>query len=477
MTRASTSSTRWRRPPRRRVAEIVARLRCFYGAPRLRPHGRPLDELVLTVLSQNTSDRNRDVAYVRLREAFPAWSDVRAAPVEAIEAAIRPGGLAPTKARRIRAILDAIGDDDLAWLADAPVAQARAFLCSLPGVGRKTAACVLLFSFGRPEVPVDTHVHRVATRLGLLPAGVSSASTSAPPTRASPSWKAAAQGHRERRGRAHHAVDRRLHRGRRASGRRSRPSARRSPTREHAVRGQAPDRPQASTTRKVKDIDLMPYKIVKADNGDAWVEVRGKKYRAARRSRPMSCEDEEDRRGLPRREAVTEAVITVPGLLQRRQRQATKDAGRIAGLEVKRIINEPTAAALAYGLDKKAQGDRRSRSTTSAAAPSTSRSSRSPTTASSRCCRPTATPSSAARTSTSASSTTRRRVQEGAGHRPAQGPLALQRLKEAAEKAKIELSSVQQTEINLPFITADASGPKHLNMKLTRAKLERWSRT
>ncbi|WDT93781.1 endonuclease III [Thermoleophilum album] len=172
MTRASTSSTRWRRPPRRRVAEIVARLRCFYGAPRLRPHGRPLDELVLTVLSQNTSDRNRDVAYVRLREAFPAWSDVRAAPVEAIEAAIRPGGLAPTKARRIRAILDAIGDDDLAWLADAPVAQARAFLCSLPGVGRKTAACVLLFSFGRPEVPVDTHVHRVATRLGLLPAGV-----------------------------------------------------------------------------------------------------------------------------------------------------------------------------------------------------------------------------------------------------------------------------------------------------------------
>jgi endonuclease-3 len=152
---------------RRRLRRITDRLAKEYGRPLLRPHERPIDELVLTVLSQNTNDRNRDVAYFRLRERFPTWDAVREAPVEEVEEAIRPGGLAPTKSVRIRQILDAIGDDDLLWLADAPLPEARAHLVDLPGVGRKTAACVLLFAFGRPDVPVDTHVYRVGGRLGL----------------------------------------------------------------------------------------------------------------------------------------------------------------------------------------------------------------------------------------------------------------------------------------------------------------------
>ena len=139
----------------------------------LRPHRAPIDELILTVLSQNTNDRNRDVAWGRLRGRFPAWDAVREAPVAEIEDAIRPGGLAPTKAVRIKRILEALGEDDLCWLEDAPLEEARDYLCELPGVGRKTAACVLLFSFGRPEVPVDTHVYRVASRLGLIRRGAS----------------------------------------------------------------------------------------------------------------------------------------------------------------------------------------------------------------------------------------------------------------------------------------------------------------
>ena len=154
---------------RRRLRRITDRLATEYGRPALRPHHAPVDELVLTVLSQNTNDRNRDVAYFRLRERFPSWDAVREAPVEEIEDAIRPGGLAPTKSVRIKQILEAIGEDDLSWLADAPLDEARAHLCALPGVGRKTAACVLLFSFGRPDVPVDTHVYRVGGRLGLWP--------------------------------------------------------------------------------------------------------------------------------------------------------------------------------------------------------------------------------------------------------------------------------------------------------------------
>jgi endonuclease-3 len=154
---------------RRRLRRILDKLRREYGRPLLRPHHKPIDELILTVLSQNTNDRNRDVAYDRLRERFSSWNAVRDAPVAAIEDAIRPGGLAPTKAVRIKQILEAIGDDDLAWLADAPLEEGRDYLTELPGVGRKTAACVLLFSFGRPDVPVDTHVYRVGSRLGLWP--------------------------------------------------------------------------------------------------------------------------------------------------------------------------------------------------------------------------------------------------------------------------------------------------------------------
>lgn len=170
----SAGAAPWRRPDRRRVRAIRDRLRAAYGRPVLNPHRAPIDELVLTVLSQNTNDRNRDVAYARLRERFPGgWPEVREAPVDEIERAIQPGGLSKTKSGRIRQMLGAIGDDDLAWMEDAPLEQARDFLTALPGVGRKTAACVLLFSYGRPDVPVDTHVFRVGGRLGLFRPGAS----------------------------------------------------------------------------------------------------------------------------------------------------------------------------------------------------------------------------------------------------------------------------------------------------------------
>jgi endonuclease-3 len=165
-TRPSTSTPR-------RLRTILERLREAYGRPVPRAHRAPIDELVLTVLSQNTNDRNRDVAYARLRERFATWADVRDAPVAEVEEAIRPGGLAPTKSWRIQEILRALGDDDLDWLAEAPLEEARDYLCELPGIGRKTAACVLLFSYGRPDVPVDTHVYRVGTRLGLFRPGAS----------------------------------------------------------------------------------------------------------------------------------------------------------------------------------------------------------------------------------------------------------------------------------------------------------------
>ena len=164
MTRAD-----WRPPARARVARIRERLAQVYGVPVAEPHGDALAELVLTVLSQSTNDRNRDVAYLRLRERFPSWEAVRDAPLEAIEEAIRPGGISKVKSARIQAILRAIGDPlDVGWMRSAPVAQSQRYLCELPGVGRKTAACVLLFSFGLRDVPVDTHVSRVGTRLGLL---------------------------------------------------------------------------------------------------------------------------------------------------------------------------------------------------------------------------------------------------------------------------------------------------------------------
>jgi len=167
------------------VRAIRDRLRLVYGQPLARPHGHPIAELILTVLSQSTNDRNRDVAYLALRERFPGWEDVRDAPVDQIEEAIRPGGISKVKSARIKAILEAItetapgqapsldpGDPlSLDWLASQPVPDAQAYLTSLPGVGRKTAACVLLFAFGMHDVPVDTHVSRVGTRLGLFRAG------------------------------------------------------------------------------------------------------------------------------------------------------------------------------------------------------------------------------------------------------------------------------------------------------------------
>jgi endonuclease-3 len=151
------------------VRAIRDRLREMYGRPTQEPHGRPIEELVRTVLSQNTSDFNRDVAYGRLRERFPTWEEVRDAPLPEVEEAIRPGGLALTKAPRIQDILRRLGEHpNLDWLRDAPREEALAYLVALPGVGRKTAACVMIFSFGRPEIPVDTHVYRVGKRLGLI---------------------------------------------------------------------------------------------------------------------------------------------------------------------------------------------------------------------------------------------------------------------------------------------------------------------
>jgi endonuclease-3 len=181
----------WTAPRSARVRRVRDRLRAVYGVPLMKPHGQPIAELVLTVLSQSTNDRNRDVAYLRLRERFPTWEQVRDAPLEEVEEAIRPGGISKVKSARIQAILRAISADrsappppeavvgqrdpphelSLDWLADAPIAQARDYLISLPGVGRKTAACVLLFAYGQRDVPVDTHVSRVGTRLGLLRAG------------------------------------------------------------------------------------------------------------------------------------------------------------------------------------------------------------------------------------------------------------------------------------------------------------------
>jgi len=224
-----------------------------------------------------------------------------------------------------------------------------------------------------------------------------------------------------------------------------------------------------------KDIDLMPYKIVAADNGDAWVEVRGTKMSAQQVSadilRKMK-KTAEDYLG----EAVTEAVITVPAYFNDAQRQATKDAGRIAGLDVKRIINEPTAAALAFGLDKQEKGDRKIAvydlgggtfdiSIIEIADVDGEKQFE--------------VLSTNGDTFLGGEDFDQRIIdfiiaefKKEQGVDLGKDVLALQRLKEAAEKAKIELSNSAQTDINLPYITADASGPKHLNIKMTRAKLE-----
>ncbi len=175
----TSATTGWRRPPARRVRAIRDRLRLVYGIPRAKPHGHPIAELILTVLSQSTNDRNRDVAYLALRDRFPGdtWVKVRDAPVDEIEEAIRPGGISKVKSARIKSILQAITESSpgeelsLDWLAGQPVAAGQRYLTALPGVGRKTAACVLLFALGMRDVPVDTHVSRVGARLGLFRPG------------------------------------------------------------------------------------------------------------------------------------------------------------------------------------------------------------------------------------------------------------------------------------------------------------------
>lgn len=166
---------------RARLRQVSRRLRRAYGAPPAPRRLPPLDELVLTILSQNTNDTNRDRAYADLRRKLPSWDDVADAPLPIIERAIRSGGLAPTKAPRIRAVLRALRDRGIA-LDDRALRRIRHdrlfdLLVGLPGVGPKTAACVLLFSLDRPYFPVDTHVHRVAMRLGLVPPMASPAQT------------------------------------------------------------------------------------------------------------------------------------------------------------------------------------------------------------------------------------------------------------------------------------------------------------
>jgi endonuclease-3 len=170
----------WKPPSRRRVRAIRDRLRDVYGVPLAKPHGHPIAELILTVLSQSTNDRNRDVAFMALRERFPTWYAARDAPVDELEEAIRPGGISKVKSARIKSILKAITETapdhgasprdplSLDWLSQESIPDAQRYLTSLPGVGRKTAACVLLFALGMRDVPVDTHVSRVGTRLALF---------------------------------------------------------------------------------------------------------------------------------------------------------------------------------------------------------------------------------------------------------------------------------------------------------------------
>jgi len=223
-----------------------------------------------------------------------------------------------------------------------------------------------------------------------------------------------------------------------------------------------------------KDIGMVPYKIVKADNGDAWVEANGKQMappEVSARVLMKMKQAAEDYLG----EEVTEAVITVPAYFNDSQRQATKDAGRIAGLEVKRIINEPTAAALAYGMDKK-RGDRKIAVYDLGGGTFDISIIEIAEIDGEHQFEVLATNGD---TFLGGEDFDLRVIeylvnefQKESGMDIKNDPLAMQRLKEAAEKAKIELSSAQQTEVNLPYITADSSGPKHLNIKLTRAKLE-----
>lgn len=154
-------------------ASIMQALEPLYGWPQSMPSHDPLAELILTVLSQNTADTNSGRAFVQLMRRYPSWDAIASAPLDQLVATIQTGGLAQQKAPRIQAILRAVAerspDWDLSFLETMPLEEARAWLRSLPGVGPKTAACVLLFSLGRPALPVDTHVERVSKRLGLIP--------------------------------------------------------------------------------------------------------------------------------------------------------------------------------------------------------------------------------------------------------------------------------------------------------------------
>ena len=161
-------------PPIWSPTEIIAILDEAYGRAPQQASNAPVFELVLTLLSQHTSDRNSGQAMHRLIERFPTWDAVIAAPMKDVEDAIRPGGLAPTKSKRLQALLAEVHqrrpDWDLTFLRDLPLEEAKAWLTSISGVGPKTAACVLLFALERPALPVDTHVERVSKRLGLVPA-------------------------------------------------------------------------------------------------------------------------------------------------------------------------------------------------------------------------------------------------------------------------------------------------------------------
>lgn len=161
--------SKWVRPRRDRVRRIRDRLREMYGQPVNLPHHRPVESLVRTVLSQATSDHNRDLAFDGLTATFSSWEAVRDAPEDEVERAIRPGGLSRQKAPRIQAVLRELGDPiNIDWLEEAGRDEAMGFLTALPGVGRKTAACVMIFTWDRPEIPVDVHVYRVGGRLGLF---------------------------------------------------------------------------------------------------------------------------------------------------------------------------------------------------------------------------------------------------------------------------------------------------------------------
>lgn len=171
MRRATGKAMAEKAPPA--VNEVLRRLREMYGELIWRPHHDPTSELILTILSQHTNDRLSGRAFAELLARFPDWDAIRRAPVEKVRDTIRFAGLAEVKAARIQQVLERIhaerGDYDLTFLVDLPLDEARAWLLRLPGVGPKTAACVLMFALGRPALPVDTHVYRVSKRLGLIP--------------------------------------------------------------------------------------------------------------------------------------------------------------------------------------------------------------------------------------------------------------------------------------------------------------------